>query len=54
MEGISSVPTLHSGLIIRNHFGEKGNFELLVPQADGNGFAQFWSDNDNPSLPWLG
>jgi hypothetical protein len=26
----------------------------IVPQADGNGFAQLWRDNDNASLPWNG
>ncbi len=37
--------------LIQSHFGIKGNFELLVPRADG-GLVSFWRDNDAPNMPW--
>ena len=39
---------------IQSRFGQKGNFEVVVPEADGNGFAQFWRDNDSRDLYWNG
>jgi hypothetical protein len=33
--------------------GTKGNFELTVPLA-GGGFAVYWRDNNDASLPWHG
>ena len=48
VRGVSGNPVL-----IQSKFGTKGNFELIVPLAAG-GFAEFWRDNDNASLPWHG
>jgi hypothetical protein len=39
---------------IQSRFGEKGNFEVLVPLSNGSGFAGFWRDNDSPDLHWNG
>jgi Astacin (Peptidase family M12A) len=46
--GVSGVPAL-----IQSTHGVQGNFELVVPMADG-GMAHFWRDNDAPGLPWRG
>ncbi|MFZ0514439.1 MAG: hypothetical protein WAM14_22735 [Candidatus Nitrosopolaris sp.] len=50
---------MHYLLLVRGNFGNKGNYELVVPMANGNGFAQYFhpftiSDNDKPILPWNG
>jgi hypothetical protein len=46
--GVSGNPAL-----IQSRFGNRGNFELVVPLAAG-GLAHFWRDNDDPQLPWHG
>jgi hypothetical protein len=42
-----------SPAMIRNNFGNRGNFEAVVPSANG-GFYHYWRDNDDPALPWNG
>jgi len=43
-----------SGFMVQSTFGTKGDFELVVPNAEG-GLAYCARDNDNtPSLPWQG
>lgn len=38
---------------IQSAHGAKGNFEVIAAVA-GGGFAQWWRDNDAPSLTWYG
>ncbi len=39
--------------MIQSKSGGRGNFELVVPKADG-GFSYFIRNNDRPDLKWLG
>jgi hypothetical protein len=39
--------------LIQSRFGNPGNFELLVPLANG-GVAHFFRNNDDPKMPWGG
>lgn len=39
--------------LIQADFGQRGDFELVVPQA-GGGIAHYHRDNDSAALPWLG
>jgi hypothetical protein len=39
--------------MIQSTFGNKGNFELVVPIANGS-LAYFWRDNDDDFLRWHG
>ena len=39
--------------MIWSDFGRRGNFDVVVPRADG-GFYHYWRDNDDPVLPWYG
>src|SRR5262249_55955055 len=39
--------------LIQSRFGQAGNFELVVPLAQG-GLAHFWRDNDALGTPWKG
>jgi len=39
--------------MIWSTYGNRGNFELVVPLANG-GMAHYWRDNDNEMLPWNG
>lgn len=39
--------------LIQGRFGYRGNFELVVPLAEG-GLAHYWRDNDDPDLSWHG
>jgi hypothetical protein len=48
VSGVSGNPVL-----IQSRFGQKGNFELVVPLA-GGGVAAYFRDNDDPKLPWHG
>lgn len=42
-----------SGLtLIQSRFGNKGNFEVVVPLARG-GLVHFYCDNDDPNTPWI-
>ena len=45
--GVSGNPVL-----IQSNFGNKGNFELVVPRVDG-GFNHYFRYNDHPNLPWM-
>jgi hypothetical protein len=45
--GVAGNPVL-----IQSKFGQKGNFELVVPRVD-RGFDHFFRDNDHPALPWI-
>jgi len=38
-------------VLIQSKFGQRGNFELIVPLAAG-GLAHYFRDNDDPALPW--
>jgi hypothetical protein len=51
----NSVRPMFSGspAMIWNNFDHRGNFEVVVPSANG-GFYHFWRDNDDPDLPWYG
>ncbi|VVB69146.1 Uncharacterised protein [uncultured archaeon] len=42
-----------SPAMIRSNFGCRGNFDLVVPLAEG-GFSYYWRDNDDPHLHWYG
>jgi hypothetical protein len=39
--------------LIQSLFGARGNFEVVVPSADG-GISHYWRDNDDPAQPWHG
>ncbi|MCJ7445963.1 MAG: hypothetical protein MUO26_15825 [Methanotrichaceae archaeon] len=39
--------------MIQSNFGCRGNFDVVVPRAEG-GFSYYWRDNDDPALPWYG
>lgn len=39
--------------MIWSTYGNRGNFELVVPLSSG-GMARYWRDNDNEKLPWNG
>jgi hypothetical protein len=47
-EGSSGNPVM-----IQSRFGERGNFELVVPRVDG-GFNFYFRENDVEGLPWRG
>ena len=38
-------------VLLQSRFGDRGNFELVVPAADG-GLAHLWRNNDDPAMPW--
>jgi hypothetical protein len=42
-----------SPAMIWNDFGHRGNFEVVVPSANG-GFYHYWRNNDDSTLPWNG
>ncbi len=44
--GVSGNPVL-----IQSRFGQKGNFELVVPST-GSGLLHMWRNNDYAGLPW--
>src|SRR5262249_49782215 len=46
--GVTGNPSL-----IQSRFGNRGNFELVVPMLNG-GLAHFDLNNDHPSFPWFG
>jgi len=46
-------PGRGSTSLIQSTFGQRGNFEVVVP-APGGGLAHYWRDNDDPLLPWHG
>lgn len=39
--------------MIQSNFGCRGNFDVVVPKAEG-GFSYYWRDNDDPALAWNG
>lgn len=39
--------------LIQSRNGNKGNFDLVVPLSKG-GFAHYWRNNDDSTLPWYG
>ncbi len=50
----SLVPIFSGGpAMIRSNFGCRGNFDLVVPLAEG-GFSYYWRDNDDSALSWCG
>lgn len=49
----SSLKFAGNPALIQSRFGNKGNFELVVPLATG-GLAHFWRDNDAAGMPWKG
>jgi hypothetical protein len=46
-------PVLGSPSLIQSTYGNKGNFEIVVPLTSG-GLASFWRNNDDEMLPWNG
>jgi hypothetical protein len=42
-----------SGFLIQSNNGKQGNFELLVPRAEG-GMTGFFRNNDDAQMPWGG
>jgi hypothetical protein len=52
-DGTAVTGVAGNPVLIQSKFGTKGNFELVVPLT-GGGFAEYWRDNDNASLPWHG
>lgn len=51
VELVSIISSKPSGFLIQSSYGEKGNFEVVAPLANGNGFANLWRDNDK-DLTW--
>jgi hypothetical protein len=48
-----SLQVRGNATLIQSRFGNKGNFELVVPVA-GGGLAHLWRNNDDPAMPWMG
>ena len=46
----SEFPITGPGALCQSSFGSKGNFELVVPEA--NGLAHYWHDNDRIGSLW--
>lgn len=46
-----NLPVTGQPCLIQSRFGTKGNFELVVPNANG-GFIHLWRNNDAQGLPW--
>ena len=46
-----NLPVTGQPCLIQSRFGTKGNFELVVPNANG-GFIHLWRNNDDQALPW--
>ena len=46
----SAFPVIGPGAFCQSNFGSKGNFELVVPEAEG--LAHYWHDNDQVEAPW--
>ena len=46
-----SIPFTGNPVLIQSRFGSIGNFELLVPLAQG-GLRAYWRDNDGVGAPW--
>ena len=42
-----------SGYLIQGSFGNRGNFELVIP-CGRRGLAHYWRDNDTSQFPWHG
>src|SRR5512147_2619376 len=38
---------------IQSRFGNRGNFEIVVPRRIG-GLVHFWRNNDDSNIPWSG
>jgi hypothetical protein len=38
--------------LVQGHFGQRGNFESVVPVL-GGGLAHIWRNNDDPNRPWI-
>ncbi|MFH1070836.1 MAG: serine hydrolase [Candidatus Glassbacteria bacterium] len=45
--------TTHSGFMIQSLFGNKMNFEIVLPDILGNGLVHCWRDNDG-GREWIG
>lgn len=52
-EAIASSPFAGVPSMIWSTYGNRGNFDLVVPLASG-GMAHYWRDNDSEALPWNG
>jgi hypothetical protein len=50
---ILSGPVYGSPSLIQSTYGNKGDFEVVVPLATG-GMARYWRANDDERLPWHG
>lgn len=48
------MPTRHSTFLVQSSHGSVGNFELVVPRAEGGGAVQYWRNNDAAETPWIG
>ena len=49
----SPFPLARSGgLMVQGNYGNRGNFEVVVPAA-GGGLVHLWRNNDEPTLPWI-
>ncbi len=42
----------HSGFLIQGRFGERGNFEVIVPHS-ASGLLHFWRSNDKSDSEWV-
>ncbi len=40
--------------LIQSRFGDRGNFEVVVPSSHGGGLVALWRDNDADAMPWSG
>ena len=45
--------TNSSGFLVQGAFGTVGNFQLVVPSAQG-GVRHYWRDNNAAGFPWIG
>ncbi len=43
-----------SGFLIQGKFGNKGNFEAVVPNRTNSELVHFWRNNDDPRYTWSG
>jgi hypothetical protein len=51
--GITDDAVTGNPALVQSRFGNKGNFELVVPLASG-GLGHYWRNNDDSSYPWSG
>ena len=53
VNGVEVTGVTGNPVLIQSNFGQKGNFELVVPLVNG-GLGAFFRLNDEPGVPWGG